>query len=200
MGGRTPSGGPLPGKVGGSDESQRAGAHCARHGGDESKGILAADELAAPSRSVSTASSWNPPRRTAVPTARCCSRRRARQIPSAASSCMTKPFARRPRTACRSRDYLTKLGVIPGIKVDTGAKPLAGFPNETITEGLDGLRERLQEYPQARRPLRQVARGHRHRRTAFRRSSPSTPMRMRWPVTPRSARKTASFRSSSRKC
>ena len=43
-------------------------------------------------------------------------------------------------------DYLTKLGVIPGIKVDTGAKPLAGFPGETITEGLDGLRERLQEY------------------------------------------------------
>ncbi len=43
-------------------------------------------------------------------------------------------------------DYLTKLGVIPGIKVDTGAKPLAGFPNETITEGLDGLRERLVEY------------------------------------------------------
>jgi fructose-bisphosphate aldolase, class I len=43
-------------------------------------------------------------------------------------------------------DHLTKLGVIPGIKVDTGAKPLAGFPNETITEGLDGLRERLVEY------------------------------------------------------
>ena len=43
-------------------------------------------------------------------------------------------------------DYLTKLGIIPGIKVDTGAKPLAGFPNETITEGLDGLRERLVEY------------------------------------------------------
>ena len=35
---------------------------------------------------------------------------------------------------------------MPGIKVDTGAKPLAGFPNETITEGLDGLRERLAEY------------------------------------------------------
>jgi fructose-bisphosphate aldolase, class I len=43
-------------------------------------------------------------------------------------------------------DYLTRLGIIPGIKVDTGAKPLAGFPNETITEGLDGLRERLIEY------------------------------------------------------
>jgi fructose-bisphosphate aldolase, class I len=35
---------------------------------------------------------------------------------------------------------------VPGIKVDTGAKPLAGFPNETSTEGLDGLRERLAEY------------------------------------------------------
>jgi fructose-bisphosphate aldolase class I len=43
-------------------------------------------------------------------------------------------------------EYLTKLGVIPGIKVDTGAKPLAGSPGETITEGLDGLRERLVEY------------------------------------------------------
>ena len=45
-------------------------------------------------------------------------------------------------------EYLAKLGVVPGIKVDTGAKPLAAFPNETITEGLDGLRERLMEYYQ----------------------------------------------------
>jgi fructose-bisphosphate aldolase class I len=37
-------------------------------------------------------------------------------------------------------------GSIPGIKVDAGAKPLAGAPNETITEGLDGLRERFVEY------------------------------------------------------
>ena len=37
-------------------------------------------------------------------------------------------------------------GIIPGIKVDTGAKDLAGHPGEKITEGLDGLRERLQEY------------------------------------------------------
>ena len=42
--------------------------------------------------------------------------------------------------------YLEKNGIIPGIKVDTGAKPLAQFPGETITEGLDGLRERLAEY------------------------------------------------------
>ena len=42
--------------------------------------------------------------------------------------------------------YLAQQGIIPGIKVDTGAKALAGFPGETITEGLDGLRERLTEY------------------------------------------------------
>ena len=43
-------------------------------------------------------------------------------------------------------DVLVDAGVIPGIKVDTGAKPLALFPGETVTEGLDGLRERLAEY------------------------------------------------------
>ena len=37
-------------------------------------------------------------------------------------------------------------GIIPGIKVDMGAKPLAGFPGEVVTEGLDGLRDRLAEY------------------------------------------------------
>src|ERR1700686_4915546 len=37
-------------------------------------------------------------------------------------------------------------GIIPGIKVDAGAKNLAGHPGEKITEGLDGLRERLAEY------------------------------------------------------
>src|SRR5690606_19048686 len=37
-------------------------------------------------------------------------------------------------------------GVIPGIKVDKGTHPLAGFPGEVVTEGLDGLRDRLKEY------------------------------------------------------
>src|SRR2546427_6141263 len=41
---------------------------------------------------------------------------------------------------------LASKGIIPGIKVDTGAKPLALAEGETITEGLDGLRERLDEY------------------------------------------------------
>lgn len=41
---------------------------------------------------------------------------------------------------------LINAGIIPGIKVDTGAKDLAGHPTEKITEGLDGLRDRLAEY------------------------------------------------------
>ena len=43
-------------------------------------------------------------------------------------------------------DLLEKRGVIAGIKVDAGAKPLAGSENEMVTEGLDGLRERVAEY------------------------------------------------------
>lgn len=43
-------------------------------------------------------------------------------------------------------DIIKAAGSIPGIKVDAGAKPMAGFPGETITEGLDGLDERLAEY------------------------------------------------------
>jgi len=43
-------------------------------------------------------------------------------------------------------DILLKRQIIPGIKVDTGAKPLAGSEGETVTEGLDGLRDRLKDY------------------------------------------------------
>jgi fructose-bisphosphate aldolase class I len=43
-------------------------------------------------------------------------------------------------------DVLAKQGILPGIKVDNGAEPLARSPGETITEGLDGLRDRLKEY------------------------------------------------------
>ena len=41
---------------------------------------------------------------------------------------------------------LERSGIVPGIKVDAGARPLAGFADEVVTEGLDGLRERLAEY------------------------------------------------------
>jgi fructose-bisphosphate aldolase class I len=43
-------------------------------------------------------------------------------------------------------EVLEQQGIIPGIKVDKGAKPMANFPGEKVTEGVDGLRERLLEY------------------------------------------------------
>lgn len=43
-------------------------------------------------------------------------------------------------------EMMSRAAMVPGIKVDTGAKPLAGAPGEQVTEGLDGLRERLQDY------------------------------------------------------
>lgn len=43
-------------------------------------------------------------------------------------------------------EVLLRRGIIPGIKVDAGTKPLAGFPQEVVTEGLDGLRGRFEEY------------------------------------------------------
>jgi len=45
-------------------------------------------------------------------------------------------------------EVIINAGIIPGIKVDTGAKEMAGYPGEKITEGLDGLRDRLKEYVQ----------------------------------------------------
>jgi fructose-bisphosphate aldolase, class I len=54
------------------------------------------------------------------------------------------------RQKCKDGTPLVEIieaaGAVPGIKVDLGAKPLAGHPGETITEGLDGLRERFAEY------------------------------------------------------
>lgn len=46
----------------------------------------------------------------------------------------------------RFADLLQRLGIVPGIKVDAGTKPLPNFPGEVITEGLDGLAGRLAEY------------------------------------------------------
>src|SRR6476646_1875077 len=65
---------------------------------------------------------------------------------SAVPSYMTKRSIRRALAARRSPRLSRAQGILPGIKVDTGAKPLAGSPDETVTEGLDGLRDRLREY------------------------------------------------------
>jgi fructose-bisphosphate aldolase class I len=56
----------------------------------------------------------------------------------------------RQSTTCNDKtpfpEYLSSKGILSGIKVDTGAKNLAGFSNEKVTEGLDGLNDRLAEY------------------------------------------------------
>lgn len=50
------------------------------------------------------------------------------------------------RDGRRFVDVMSEAGIIPGIKVDKGTHALAGFPGEVVTSGLDGLRERLEEY------------------------------------------------------
>jgi fructose-bisphosphate aldolase class I len=56
----------------------------------------------------------------------------------------------RQKTTCGERfvNVLTQAGIIPGIKLDTGAKPMSGFAGETVTEGLDGLPARVADYVQ----------------------------------------------------
>jgi hypothetical protein len=78
-------------------------------------------------------------------------------------------------------EVIAKTGAVPGIKVDMGAKPLPFQPGETITEGLDGLRERLKEY---------YGLGARF----------ATPTPTPSPATPPFVRRRRSSRSSSRRC
>ena len=94
--------------------------------------------------------------------------------------------------------YMADHGMIPGIKVDKGAHPLAGCPGELVTEGLDGLRERLQEY------YKLGARFAKWRAVinigeSIRRVPASNPTPMRWPAMQRCARNAAWCRWSSRK-
>ena len=96
-------------------------------------------------------------------------------------------------------EVLTAQGIVPGIKVDTGAKPLAGSRDETVTEGLDGLRDRLAAYrtwgPASRSGERSSA-----SRTTCPVPPASLPTPMHSRATPRSVRSRSWCRSSSRKC
>ena len=111
-----------------------------------------------------------------------------------------KPSGKAERMVCRLLNVLAEAGIVPGIKVDMGAKDLAGHPGEKVTEGLDGLRDRLQDY------FKMGARFAKWRaviQLGKRPSEPalaSTPTPTRWRATPPSARKPDSCRSSSPKC
>ncbi len=84
--------------------------------------------------------------KTVVTTERASFARRERRSSSAASSFSTRRSANWDRTALPSSTYCQSQGIIPGIKVDKSTKPLEGSTGELITEGLDGLRDRLSEY------------------------------------------------------
>ena len=79
-------------------------------------------------------------------TARCCSRFPAlRSLSAQRLHYAGRAILGKARPGYRGQ-VLSRQGIMPGIKVDTGARPLAGCPGETVTEGLDWLRDRLAEY------------------------------------------------------
>jgi hypothetical protein len=89
---------------------------------------------------------------------------------------------------------LSGAGIIPGIKVDIGTTDLAGYPGEKITEGLDGLRDRLKEY------FQMGARFAKWRVVTFPAPVASRLTLRRWPVMPRCAKRREWSPSSSRRC
>ena len=99
-------------------------------------------------------------------------------------------------------DARVSKGILPGIKVDTGSKPLALANGEQVTEGLDGLRERIAEYVEPGRQVRQVAGRDRHRRgqAASPATTPSAATPTPWPATAPCARRAGWCRSSSPRC
>ncbi len=132
------------------DAAQYAYAHQLDHTIGElmapSKGILAADESQSTIAKRFTAVGLDPSEEN---------RRRYRQMLLSTpelSSCISgvilfdETLRQRADDGRTFVELLVANGIVPGIKVDHGATPLAGAPGERITEGLDGLRERLAEY------------------------------------------------------
>ncbi len=112
----------------------------------EGKGILAADETIPTITKRLGAQTIESTRKAVEITARCSSPRPPSPSSSAASYCRTRRSTSSSSTGTPLAELLAEQGIMPGIKVDNGAKPLAGAPGERITEGLDGLRDRLAEY------------------------------------------------------
>ena len=98
------------------------------------------------SRSASTRSASSRPRRTVAPTATCCSRPPSVEEFISGVILFDETIRQSALDGTPFPELLASKGIIPGIKVDEGAKPLALAPGETVTEGLDGLRARLEEY------------------------------------------------------
>ena len=125
------------------------------------KGILAADESSGTIKkrfdSIDVRVDRGP---TAAPTARCCSRTDGRgRLHQRRDPLRRDDPPDRPPTARPLVKLLEEQGIIPGIKVDTGATPLARRRKaRLVTEGLDGLRERLAEYRELGAQVREVAR------------------------------------------
>ena len=88
----------------------------------------------------------SPPSRAAARTARCCSPRTGAAEFISGAILYDETIRQKSSGGTPLAEVLPSQGIVPGIKVDTGAEPLAGSPEETVTEGLDGLRDRLAEY------------------------------------------------------
>ena len=111
----------------------------------DGKGILAADEILGNADEASDRARDRIDSRHPSCAAGCSSARRA--SPSISGVILQDETIRQKTSkGMPLADLLTEQGIIPGIKVDRGAKPLTGFPGEHITEGLDGLRGRLEEH------------------------------------------------------
>jgi fructose-bisphosphate aldolase class I len=112
----------------------------------DGKGILAADES-----NKTMAKRMQAAGATSTPATRLRFRELLVTTPGAANAISgvilyEETLRQRASDASEFPRLLERLGMMPGIKVDTGAKPLAGAEGETVTEGLDGLRERLAAY------------------------------------------------------
>ena len=136
------------------------------------KGILAADESSGTIKKRFDSITSSPPRTTGATTARCCSPPKGAADYISGVILFDETIRQNAADGTPLVKVLEDQGIIPGIKVDLGAKPLAVAEGETVTEGLDGLRERLAEYHElgarfAKWRATYINISRRHRRSAY---------------------------------